>query len=177
VAAQVFLLLPLSIAESRWLTGVPGEEFRPDLFGQLLGASRFEDSCTQGFGVRGGAAGGQAHGPGRRELAVQEAREHPRKVGVTAPDGRECLDLRGDSRDHTVLCRHIGVARGGGHAGPLGAQLDEPADAPQKVFPLDKVEADGALGLVLVRADQGRFGLERRLQDRRGRVDDRVQAL
>src|SRR5918998_3091798 len=58
----VFLLLPLAVAENRRLTGVSDEELRPDLFGQLLGAARLEDAGTQGFGVRGGAAGGQSHG-------------------------------------------------------------------------------------------------------------------
>src|SRR3954468_15794852 len=50
-------------------------------------------------------------------------------------------------------------------------------ETPQKVLSLDKVEAHHALSFVLIRGDEGWDSLERRLEDRRRRVDDRVQAL
>ena len=127
--------------------------------GQLFGPARLEEACAEGLGVGGGAPCGEANGFGRREVAVQQTGEESGEIGVAAPHRRDGLDPWRTRRDGAVLGAEVGEALGGGDTSIRGPELDEPCEAERKIPFLDKVEADDALGLVLVRAYERGFAL------------------
>src|SRR5919202_4786318 len=108
---------------------------------------------------------------------MQDAPEQPGEVGITAPDGREGLHFGCSGQYYSVFRGKVGVTLWRRHARPLGTELDEPANTQQIISSLDKVEAHGALSLMLVRADEGGVRFQGCLQNRGSRVDNRGQTF
>src|SRR3712207_3177296 len=110
------------------------------------------------------------------QLPVQEPGQQPGQVGVAAPYGREGLHRGREARDDaTVFHGQVRVALARGDARPRSAQLHQAGEAADEVALLYEIEADDALGLVLVWTNQRRVRLHHGPQDRGRRVHDRVE--